>query len=295
MRFQSNVAISEGSYAPIRLDRAFPVSLPDFQERSSTPEIKPHIHDCLEIGYCYDGTGVFIVEEKILPYKKGDALLINNHEVHITAANPGGVTRWGFLNFDQIGLLSANAGSDERFLEADSLSGAGFENIINCDQQPEICSIIKSIIEERAEQADGYQSMIRSRVWSLMILLHRLYANRKHSAVIPDRHEKLSRITPALKLIAENFSREISLNDLAASCNTSESNFRKLFHKAAGCSPQEYVKQVRLKAAAVLLTNSRQSILDIALSTGYSTLSNFNRQFLDFYGVSPRAWRKTLS
>lgn len=292
MRFQSNVAISEESYAPIKLDRNFPVSTPHFEERSSTPDIKPHIHDCLEIGYCYDGTGVFIVEEKILPYKKGDALIINNREVHITAANPGGVTRWGFLNFDQVALLSKHAGPDEKFLEADSLSGAGFENIINCDQQPEICSTIKSIIEESAEKADGFQSMIRSRVWSLMVMLHRMHTDSKHQAVIPGRHEKLNRITPALKYIAENFSKDISMENLAAVCNASESNFRKLFHKAVGCSPKNYVKQLRLKAAAVLLTNSRQSILDIALSTGYATLSNFNRQFLDYYGVSPRNWRK---
>ena len=81
MRFQSKLDISAGSYAPIRLDPEFSVSQPDFNERSSKPIIAPHVHDFLEIGYCYDGNGVVIIEDKILPFKKGDAVLINNREL----------------------------------------------------------------------------------------------------------------------------------------------------------------------------------------------------------------------
>jgi AraC-like DNA-binding protein len=75
-------------------------------------------------------------------------------------------------------------------------------------------------------------------------------------------------------------------------CSSSESNFRKLFHKAVGCAPHTYIKKLRMKNVAVLLRNSKRTILDIAISSGYDTLSNFNRQFLGFYGVSPRGWRK---
>lgn len=293
MRFQSKSNVADSNYAPIKLEADFPVSNPDFNVRSSSPKDKPHIHDCLEIGYCYDGTGVFIIEDKILPFKKGDAVLINNREVHITAANPGGMTSWGFINFDQIALLSVYAGPDERYLEADSLCGSGFENIINCNKYPEICVIIKMIIEEVAERKTGYKSMVRSLVWSLMIKLHRITAGRQPEAVIPDLQENLKRITPALEYIAANFNRQISMKKISTLCHSSESNFRKLFHKAVGCAPQVYIKRLRMKAAAVLLRNSTRSVLDIAMSSGYVTLSNFNRQFLEFYGVSPTGWRNS--
>ena len=292
MRFQSKSNIADSSYAPIKLNHDFPVSEPDFNVRSSEPPIKPHIHDCLEIGYCYDGTGVFIIENKILPFKKGDAVLINNREVHITAANPGGMASWGFINFDQIALLSAYAGPEERFLESDSLCGGGFENIINGDRFPEICGIIKTIIEETAHREKGYKSMVRSLAWSLMVKLHRLTAGIQPEPAIPDLHENLKRITPALEYIAANFSRTISMRKISVLCHSSESNFRKLFHKAVGSAPQAYIKKLRMKAAAVLLRNSSRLVLDIAISSGYATLSNFNRQFLDFYGVSPTEWRK---
>ena len=292
MRFQSKSNIADGSYVPIKLNHDFPVSEPDFNVRSSEPAIKPHIHDCLEIGYCYDGSGVFIIEDKILPFKKGDAVLINNREVHITAANPGGMTSWGFINIDQIALLSAYAGPEERCLEADSLCGSNFDNIINCDRYPEICGIIKTIIEETAHRPKGYKSMVRSLVWSLMIKLHRITADLQPEPAVPELHENLKRITPALEYIAENFSKSISMKKLASLCHSSESNFRKLFHKAVGCAPQVYIRKLRMKAAAVLLRNSSRSVLDIAISSGYATLSNFNRQFLDFYSVSPTEWRK---
>jgi hypothetical protein len=44
-------------------------------------------------------------------------------------------------------------------------------------------------------------------------------------------------------------------------------------------------------AACTLLKNSTTSILEIAQRCGYNNLSNFNRQFKERFGVSPRDYR----
>jgi AraC-like DNA-binding protein len=47
-----------------------------------------------------------------------------------------------------------------------------------------------------------------------------------------------------------------------------------------------------MKAALIMLKNSRKQILEIAYSCGYPTLSSFNRTFKSTFGIPPSKWRK---
>ena len=53
----------------IPVDDEFPVGVPDFNTRDEHPDIGPHIHDLLEIGYCFDGSGLFLIGDKIFTFK----------------------------------------------------------------------------------------------------------------------------------------------------------------------------------------------------------------------------------
>jgi AraC-like DNA-binding protein len=291
MQFQSKTELS-GNYAPIKLDLDFPVAGPDFTLRSETPTIPPHVHDCFELGYCYEGSGVFIVENKILSFSKGDSVVINSREIHIMRGNPGSVTKWEFINLAPELLLASYVPADERFIETWSLSGPKFNNIFSGNEFPEICLDIKSIINEVKEKKDGYRSAVRAMVWSLMVKLHRAYAEEEEKeSKAPDR-KKLARISPAMEYIADNYSEPIEVEELAALCKSSVPNFRKLFVSATGISPLAYIKDIRMKVALSLLKNTKLSILEIALRSGFPTLSNFNRQFKAYYGKSPKKARK---
>ncbi len=62
MRFQSKsgaIPESESKFAPIRLSPDFPVSEVDVNIRGEVSDVPPHIHDCLELGFCYSGEGLF--------------------------------------------------------------------------------------------------------------------------------------------------------------------------------------------------------------------------------------------
>lgn len=291
MQFQSKTELS-GNYAPIKLDPDFPVAGPDFTSRSETPPIPPHVHDCFELGYCYEGSGVFIVENKILSFSKGDSVVINSREIHIMRGNPGSVTKWEFINLAPELLLASYVPADERFIETWSLSGPKFNNIFNGLKFPEICRDIKSIIREVKEQKNGYRSAVRAIVWGLMVKLHRVYADEEEkNSKAPDR-KKLQRISPAMEFIADNYSNTIEVEKLAELCKCSVPNFRKLFVSATGVSPLAYIKNIRMKVALSLLKNTKLSALEVALRSGYPTLSNFNRQFKAHYGKSPRKARK---
>ena len=292
MRFQSK---DENPYRTEQFQRIpvnedFPVGVPDFNTRDEHPDIGPHIHDLFEIGYCFDGTGLFLISDKILSFKAGDAVVINTHEVHIARGTPGNTTSWGFLHLDPVRLLADNLGSYSENLKLSHYCGASFRNIIDGETHPEITRCILQILLEVRDRPEHYRSMVRSLTWRLMLLLNRYY-NVNESIDPRQDYRDIERIMPALRFLNDHYNENVGITKLAELCFASESNFRKLFHRAMGCAPQPYLQRLRLNAAAALLKNSDASILEIAQRCGYNNLSNFNRQFRERFGTPPRSFR----
>ena len=103
---QSN-GFLDAVFAPIALNPEFPVSRLDHTMRAEIP-IEAHVHDCLEIGYCRSGSGIFLVENKILSFRTGDAVVINHRELHTMKSSPGTVSDWYFLNLAPAALLAGH-------------------------------------------------------------------------------------------------------------------------------------------------------------------------------------------
>jgi transcriptional regulator GlxA family with amidase domain len=57
-------------------------------------------------------------------------------------------------------------------------------------------------------------------------------------------------------------------------------------------TPNEYVKQYRLQVAARLLTDSNESITNIAQTCGFGTSSFFGKIFRGSYQMTPLEYRK---
>lgn len=62
-----------------------------------------------------------------------------------------------------------------------------------------------------------------------------------------------------------------------------------------GLTTVEYIKQVRLKKAAVLLQQSKFSISEILYMVGFNNKSYFSRSFQEFYGKTPKEYRDTFA
>ncbi len=114
---------------------------------------------------------------------------------------------------------------------------------------------------------------------------------RKLGKANPRLHP-FNKMMPALDLICREYSGEIDLNALARECHLSPSQFRRTFRKLLGRSPLQFVLNVRLQAAADLLTSSRLSVTEIALECGFNEPNYFARQFRQHIGVSPSEYRK---
>ena len=101
-----------------------------------------------------------------------------------------------------------------------------------------------------------------------------------------------SLIAPAISYISEYCDRPIKVEELAAMCHISETHLRRVFHDCMQMSPVEYINSVRIRTACRELKRTNDTVGDIAVRCGFTTLSTFNRNFHRIMGISPQQWRK---
>jgi len=66
----------------------------------------------------------------------------------------------------------------------------------------------------------------------------------------------------------------------------------RVFRAQFGCSVADYLRRLRLEWAATAIAEGEQSILDVALESGYADQSHFTRAFAGHFGVPPARYRK---
>ena len=106
-----------------------------------------------------------------------------------------------------------------------------------------------------------------------------------------DDTEKSARIVrKILELIKEN--KSLTREELAAQVFLTPDYMAKIFKKETGKRISDYLSEVRLQEAKYRLTETGQSISEIAASLSYSNFSGFSRMFKSETGLSPAEYRK---
>jgi AraC-like DNA-binding protein len=103
------------------------------------------------------------------------------------------------------------------------------------------------------------------------------------------------RVSAALRFIEAHASESLPLRLLASTAKMSAYHFLRTFRGVTGLTPHQYILRVRLCQAAMRLANGQARILDVALASGFTDLSNFNRTFRTEFGLSPRVYRSRHS
>ncbi|MBA2479815.1 MAG: helix-turn-helix transcriptional regulator [Planctomycetes bacterium] len=274
-------------HAPITLPEDFPFR-PTYHVQKDEPITTLHRHDGIELGYCFSGSGVFVVEDKVMPFSAGCATVINERELHLAQSTPGTESSWAFLYVDPARLIGAC--DEPLLLSTTELCGREFANVLAPDAHPTICALLRELADESREPGEGHRSVVRGLVLSLMARLHRLPGRR--SGDTSSRAPSLQRLAPALAYIGSHYAEELGIPTLARVCAMSGTHFRRSFGAALGQTPKEYLTRFRVQKAASLLRDPRHSVLEASLSAGFQSLSAFNRHFRAIMGVSPREWRR---
>ena len=109
-----------------------------------------------------------------------------------------------------------------------------------------------------------------------------------------------SNLLPAnlmLKQVATEFilnrinNSSLKSSDVASSLNISLRRLNSIFEAGDGISTFEFIRQERMRRAALMLGQTTLAVTDIALEVGYANPANFATEFKKFWGQSPSRFR----
>lgn len=103
--------------------------------------------------------------------------------------------------------------------------------------------------------------------------------------------EYIRKFNQLLNYIEEHYREELDLNTLAEFVGFSKYHFLRLFKQYTGTTLGEYMVLYRIRVAEKLLCNPNLSIADIAVQSGFSSISTFNRLFKQYKKCSPSEYR----
>ena len=274
------------------LTREFPITY--LYEAVLEPQTNPilllHAHDALELGYCHSGSGVLVVEGRVVPFSAGDICVVTEEAMHMSRGAIGQPSRWSFFWLDA-GRLLAGMPDALDTMGPSLFGGPEFPYILSSRKHEKLCSLVRDIVEELRTGGEDHRVVVKGLACAAMAMLHRACRGLQPSDQTGARHG-VDRIAPALHRIASHYTDPLDVEQLAALCNTSVRSFRRLFHEAVGKPPLQYLAELRSRMAAAILAESEKSISQVAYEVGFESINTFNRQFRATLGASPREWRQ---
>ncbi len=263
---------------------------------SDRPRENLHFHNCLEIGFCHEGSGILQIRSHNHPFCAGDITFIARNIPHTTWSSKGNPSLWSYFMVD-IGELFESFPPPLTLQINPLLDSLNTAGILHSSDHPELSFYVQRLISEAAEKNEHHQLYIRSLFLPVIIEFSRAFRSlEKQSSGSGSEAPEAQRtlvILPALEYIKLNYMTQFPMDSLADLCGLSPTHFRRVFYHTMGASPLEYLNTLRINQACRLLRSTEDSVLNISEAVGFHSVSSFNRLFTRLLATSPREYRRT--
>ncbi|MDR0542798.1 MAG: AraC family transcriptional regulator [Dysgonamonadaceae bacterium] len=148
----------------------------------------------------------------------------------------------------------------------------------------------------RLTNLQGFQTVLEflSLLNALSVADRQVLVSNQYDSQLVVRTSKSRRIKLICDYIEQNYGKPITLAEVAAMVNMSESAFSHFFKKKTNLAFKEYLTNIRIFQACQLLTKTTHSIAEISFSCGFNNMSNFIRLFKERKGNSPLRYRALM-
>lgn len=247
-----------------------------------------HGHDCYEIHYIPYGYGKVTVDGTLYDIKPGTLYVTGPHVQHSQVPNNDDPMQEYCVYFKLHRHSHDKTPSPimDAFIAKDFWMGPDHQGMTE---------LMTRLFSELEHHPLGYRKQVELLLSQLVIGIVRNYDTRStiHTPVAqPGLSDNKSRI------IEECFLYEyqtLTLKSLSEKLSLSPRQTQRLLMEYYNKSFQEKKAEARMSAAAILLRDHSKSISSISEALGYSSPEHFSNTFRNYYGISPREYRKQLS
>ena len=121
--------------------------------------------------------------------------------------------------------------------------------------------------------------------------LHEHLYEQAHQNIISA--ERISSVKNVLTFISDNYSNNISLDDLSRIAGMNPKYFCRYFRSLTGRTPIDYLNYYRIECASEMLSTKDITIREVAISCGFNDESYFIKTFNKYKGITPKQFMKS--
>lgn len=146
------------------------------------------------------------------------------------------------------------------------------------------------------DKKQGFDSVLE-----LISILHDLSISRNMRALsdVTYSNEQFNynsrRIEKAFEYIHNNYSKQITLAEVAKITNMPETSFSRFLKKRTGKTFIDSINEIRIGHSSRMLIDTTNSIAEIAYNCGFNNISNFNRTFKKKKNLTPKEFRENFT
>lgn len=252
-----------------------------------------HFHSEMEILYVMKSEGIRFVGESVERFEQGDLVLVGTQVPHYWKNDRE--------YYDSHSGLRVNAIVVQ--FSADFMDKA-VQNYPEMSHIRELFSraahgvhfTMPENIEIGEMMVNLYHRQGFSRLMGLLELLDAMARSKAYrllsaSANVPGTLiNPENRIEKVLNYLNLNYTKDITLKNMAEQFGMNSSAFSRFFRQKTGKTLVKYVNDMRIAYACKLLQERSLSVSQVCYECGFNNISNFNRFFRERMGVSPRMY-----
>jgi len=250
-----------------------------------------HQHEEIQLSIIIEGEGTLIVGNTVNSYKKGDVLVIGSHLPHVFKSDNSKIKISSMLT-----LFFTKPAFGTRFFELNELNTLRpfFKRAAQGFKISRRTTKIESLFQSLSS-ANKLERFIT------LLNIMKIVSRKQYESLSSFVYDKNYNLADGKKLqviydyTMTNFKKDISLDSIADIANMTKSAFCKYFKKRTNKTYFSFLNELRIAHACKLLNEDvDMSISEIAFTSGYHNIANFNRQFKAIKQTTPSEFRKLL-
>jgi AraC-like DNA-binding protein len=272
-------------YDIISYDNRIPATIKINKIDSKTRKTEFLWHREPELVYVAEGSAEFTVNGEEETVDQGNFVLINSEDVHLIRPVDGSSCSLLYFIFSPEYIKQFK----------NTVDGMLFDVGSNTEIKEQIAETLKSIAESFESQSN-YISILQisyvNKIYYLMLEYCVCYRRAPLAAGVPKRDFSYAKI--AISYINENYTREITLDEISSIVNLSPSYFSKYFKKVTRISFSEYLANLRLEKAIRDMLDNNTSVTAAAVRNGFANVKSFITQCKKVYKCTPVQCKKRI-
>ncbi len=247
-----------------------------------------HFHDDIEMIAMTTGDVDYSINGEQIHIHEGDCLFINSKQIHYSIGiHPE--KSWYSIYIFHPNIMYSSYEVEHKFIRP-IIENTSIPYIIFRKEEADTKKLFDYMLS--LPECSGNEFLITLTTFEMWKIIMRRCQQSMTQFKSNSVDSSMNTLKMMMTYMQNHYSETITLEDIANAGHVSKTYCNQLFHKYTNQTPIENLTKLRLSIACDLLMETNQSMSEIAEASGFSSASYLTEKFKQFYGVSPREYKK---